>query len=341
MKDLGHPRFQSVDATVTFIRTIDHLFDILNSRVPVASGYKKPISRGNFHRTVSTLQDMDTFLHQLRIRGTKIIGSNKGTGFIGFSLCIHSLIDLSHELLFEQPNPLRYVLTYKFSQDHLELLFNAIRGSLGWNNNPSAKQLEYVMRRLHARVGINGDSSGNCVNFSVESEDLKPNDVIEETEPVNSAFVINIVCYIAGFVVRKLLKHDDCFECRAALVCDPQDSDFQSDDRHFLRLKNNGGLVLPSKDVVHILQRCESLFRSLNLMNRKPERLFLKIYSLLGDSVFSSTHMTENNHRYRIVRSIVFVYCAIRSHHVARMYNLSDTSFSRPRLTKQIHFRSD
>ena len=148
MKEIGHSCFQNVDATITFIRTIDHLFDILNSRIPTASGFKKPISRDNFAETAATLCSMDSFLQQLRIRGARIIGSNKGTGFVGLSFCIKCVIDLSHDLLFEMPHPLRYVLTYRFSQDHIELLFNAIRGSLGWNNNPTAKQLQYIMRRL-------------------------------------------------------------------------------------------------------------------------------------------------------------------------------------------------
>uniref|UniRef100_A0AAV2J0S7 Transposable element P transposase-like RNase H C-terminal domain-containing protein n=1 Tax=Knipowitschia caucasica TaxID=637954 RepID=A0AAV2J0S7_KNICA len=42
----------------------------------------------------------------------------------------------------------RYVLTYRFSQDHLELLFNSIRASGGWNNNPSARQFQAIFRHL-------------------------------------------------------------------------------------------------------------------------------------------------------------------------------------------------
>ncbi|KAJ8004121.1 hypothetical protein DPEC_G00155490 [Dallia pectoralis] len=38
----------------------------------------------------------------------------------------------------------RYVLTYRFSQDHLELLYNSIRASGGWNNNSSACQFQAI-----------------------------------------------------------------------------------------------------------------------------------------------------------------------------------------------------
>ncbi len=37
------PEFQDSQATVTFTRTIDRLFDILNSRNPVGKGYKQPL----------------------------------------------------------------------------------------------------------------------------------------------------------------------------------------------------------------------------------------------------------------------------------------------------------
>ncbi|CAL8313710.1 unnamed protein product [Boreogadus saida] len=42
----------------------------------------------------------------------------------------------------------RYVPTYRFSQDHLELLFNSIRASGGWNNYPYAGQFKWVWLQM-------------------------------------------------------------------------------------------------------------------------------------------------------------------------------------------------
>ena len=36
---------------------------------------------------------------------------------------------------------LEYILTFKFSQDPLENMFSTIRGSLGYNNNPTVAQV--------------------------------------------------------------------------------------------------------------------------------------------------------------------------------------------------------
>ena len=45
-------------------------------------------------------------------------------------------------------NPFKYLLTYKFSQDRLELLFSCIRSKGGWNNNPNVLQLKYAIRNM-------------------------------------------------------------------------------------------------------------------------------------------------------------------------------------------------
>ncbi|MEQ2161317.1 hypothetical protein GOODEAATRI_008465, partial [Goodea atripinnis] len=50
---------------------------------------------------------------------------------------------------------------YRFSQDHLELLFNSIRASGGWNNNPSASQFQAIFCRLMVRCGVSPSEPGN------------------------------------------------------------------------------------------------------------------------------------------------------------------------------------
>jgi len=50
---------------------------------------------------------------------------HRKTCIVGFLTNIESLIGLAEKLLPEQ----RYLLTYKLSQDHLELFFNSVRRS--------------------------------------------------------------------------------------------------------------------------------------------------------------------------------------------------------------------
>ena len=63
-----------------------------------------------------------------------------------------SFMDLDKDQLQRREDPLKYVLSYKFNHNHLELLFYFIRGTQGWNANPTAKQLEYIFWCLHARM---------------------------------------------------------------------------------------------------------------------------------------------------------------------------------------------
>ncbi|CAB1437787.1 unnamed protein product [Pleuronectes platessa] len=56
---------------------------------------------------------------------------------LGYIINIDTLLAMVPVLIEGQ----RYVLTYRFSHDHLELLFNSIRALGGWNNNPNASQL--------------------------------------------------------------------------------------------------------------------------------------------------------------------------------------------------------
>jgi len=41
-----------------------------------------------------------------------------------------------------------FILTYKISQDHLEMFFSAIRAKGGFNNNPTTMQFEAAYKRL-------------------------------------------------------------------------------------------------------------------------------------------------------------------------------------------------
>lgn len=342
VRDLELKGFEDVDPTILFVQTIDHLFDVLNSRRPNALGYKSPISLRNLRKTEEFLEIARELLCSIQVNGKDILSTNKNTGFIGFIFCIDSFIALSKELLSSNMAiPMRYVMGYSFSQDHLELLFNSIRGTLGWNNNPTPKQFQYIVRRLHAHVGVTGDSSGNCINFS---DDIEVMDVIEEPEggsnPPPSLFVRNAITYIAGFVIRKYLRHESCSDCRASLVASPNESLEMIEDQYFLTLKNNGGLLIPSSDVVKVLKLTESTFAALPLRKKTKQNVYTQVVNNIASSLFCTPHMLDTDHRSKLIRSLVYIYCDLRAFHVAKQVHLKRTNYARPRLTKRIHFLS-
>ena len=59
-------------------------------------------------------------------------------------------------------NMLKYLLTYKLSQDPLENFFSSVRASLGSNNNPTCLQFIAAIKRLISG-SVNKSDIGNCI----------------------------------------------------------------------------------------------------------------------------------------------------------------------------------
>jgi hypothetical protein len=79
--------------------------------------------------------------------------------------------------------------------------------------------------------------------------------------------------YIAGFIVRKLVKEVSCIVCANALQ-DPRNTLCLSDTAptRFISCINRGGLVVPTKSVVQIVRTAEKAFKlSVSGCGSKPE----------------------------------------------------------------------
>lgn len=127
------PNFQCVEnlkvnsSTVNFLKIINKLFDILNSRNMMQLKFKKPLFPGNKLRTFEFLDRTETYINSLQlIDGSKVVQSGRKTGFIGFLVCIKSIKGIYIHLV-EQEQKLQYLPAYKISQDHIELMFGHIR----------------------------------------------------------------------------------------------------------------------------------------------------------------------------------------------------------------------
>ncbi len=127
------PQFQGSEATGKFIRTFDHLFDILNSRNPCAKGFKAALRK-------SSKSSWEPFIDEAReyIIGLKntlvdpMYTTRRKTGFVGFLVAIDSIKSIFFDLVEKEEAPMNYILTYKFSQDHLELFFNWCNSVFRW-----------------------------------------------------------------------------------------------------------------------------------------------------------------------------------------------------------------
>ena len=134
---------------------------------------------------------------------------------------------------------LHYLLTYKFLQDHLELLFSCLRSKGGLNNNPNSMQLKYTLRQMLFRNAVKASKNSNCIDVSQSfTSGIIPifhkrkhrSPLVEETPENDSGFtpeeqllveqleerrhselMENILFYVSGYITStQSLDHDYC-----------------------------------------------------------------------------------------------------------------------------------
>lgn len=126
-EDIKLEEFKDVKATIKFIRIVDQLFDISNSRNPWGRGMKTPLRKENENYWKPSLEGAISYLLQCRNdKGILLYKTMKKVPFLGFAVSATSFLQIYEEEV-KIHNSLKYILTYKFSQDHLELFFCSIR----------------------------------------------------------------------------------------------------------------------------------------------------------------------------------------------------------------------
>lgn len=101
------------------------------------------------------------YLFSLRNKEGKLLSCTARKTFIyGLAIAAKSVLNVAEDLFIENTS-YRYVLAYKFSQDHLEVLFSKIRSRHGHNNNPNGLQFQAAMRQLLLRNDIKHSTNAN------------------------------------------------------------------------------------------------------------------------------------------------------------------------------------
>lgn len=366
-RTLGLQGFADSEGTEHLCMVIDRLFDIFNTKSRRGRGFKGPL-------TVERMMYHQEFLRQTEemLRGmttddgkVKICESRRSMGVIGFISNIHSLAHLTRTILGSTfgGKPVIYILTYKLSQDHLEILFACIRKAGGFNNNPNAGQFVATYKKLMFRSGVsltpndNGNinaqddtslvvasrymsrkdteefevSEEQCIMFEDALIDHSYSTAVMQLSP----FIDNVLVYIAGFVVRSVTKRLRCVDCVDALTCEA----VVGQTALLLTLKNNGGLLHASNDVIRIIHTAENVLRSsVNCSHpgssHKADsfglKLEMKVLSKLPKNLFESKEQHFNDtshgcdgHYLALIRLICKCFLNVRRHHIAHMANIA------------------
>ena len=133
------PDCQGSEATTHFIKMA---FDLMISRHTLAKGYESPVTKSNLSNWLYQCNKIMSYLFELKDECGCFLQKCCKTVIWGSVFSIHSVMAIKQDMLTCTDCPLKYVLKYKFSQDHIELLFNKIRHRGGWNNNPKCSTAE-------------------------------------------------------------------------------------------------------------------------------------------------------------------------------------------------------
>ena len=167
LRNLKLKEFRDSKPTSDFILLMNNLFDIMNSKSKFGKNYKKPITLENILEVEGYLQSgIETLKFLKDANGLPLISVPRKMFVIGFYISALSILSISKKLLQRSETPFEYVLTYRFSQDQLEMYFAKIRSRYGWNNNPTALQFKYAIRQLLLKNKIESPSTAYSINVS-------------------------------------------------------------------------------------------------------------------------------------------------------------------------------
>lgn len=163
---LFDPDFSNVDATIEFVSIFNDLFDMMNSKNTDEKGFKKPICEDNFDYLDTSMRYAEDFIRGIKLPSQNpILNSSCKTGFLGFLVNIHSFREMYKNYVCAK-KLLYCIPTYRFSQDHVEIFFGAIRAKGGCNNNPTVSQFKAAYKRLITHNSIKCTHKANCLDFN-------------------------------------------------------------------------------------------------------------------------------------------------------------------------------
>jgi len=266
---------------------IDKIFDFLNSKSIFSKGVKASLSMKNIETLKEVIIPLIHYLYKLKFDRKFLYKSDKKTFIKGFAVAIKSMFSIAQSI-FSNYGEMKfsYILTYKFSQNHLEIFFGKIRQRFGCNNNPNVMQFITAMKKLFLKNFIKCKNNSNCnvfdddlvgvifdfkwsrckvVNYENQTLD---DDVSQRALLLNSTnsdlneAKNNILYYILGYIVRKMINILNCGSCIQNLFETTFDHSYphKSTYSRFVDFKNRGGFISGLDRAFKVIIEAEKMF---------------------------------------------------------------------------------
>ena len=372
LKLIGIPKFQNSDETAEFIEKINNMFDILNSKSKFGTHYKTPITLENIDDIEGYLNDVNSYLQKLeQMDGTKLVSGPRKTFVCGFALSSNSIIALARRLLERDFNKFNYLLTYRFSQDQIEMFFSKIRSRLGWNQNPTALQFKWAMRTLLQKNQITAPPTSNCQEIDDKTE-FTPDKRILRLLDSSPVWCDDVLGYIGGYIVKQLIPSTKCVECVDAMVAEDQTTipdhlsytqvcPNTSNKLIALKSYHNGALTIPSPSVLKVVHATDKILRrklhQWHLLNKKAlQEIKQEVLKETKPSTFTALqqhsrdchildHYLRDDHTTLLIHGISSLYTKIFLYRFGKVYSekvvRGEKPSKRQKLNKLILFGHD
>lgn len=361
----GHSGFKNCEATIKYIRRMNNLFDIMNSMRPDARNFKRPLSKETNEYFFAYFNESIQYLSNLKLErnGKSILKTNSKTAFFGFIQNMNNFRNIYNN--YVPSGIIDRIFTYRFSQDHLEMIFGRIRARLGSNDNPTVEQFKSAYRRLFVRNEICSSKSSNCIDTGINiltvssrrpklKEDYS-NDAQDENEPYLRARTENnqlqlheisehTISYTAYEIEKAILEAKDpkksikCYKCVKTLYENEQIQNI------FLDLKSNAKSIFqPCKSTFEICALTEEIIKSFDDINAISYTEVVKdvIYRIDMDAMFPLSDFNDHphaNHKSFLVQYLAESYLSKRLKFISKCSTLAQhDEFNRHCMKKAIH----
>ncbi|XP_075737076.1 uncharacterized protein LOC142776730 [Rhipicephalus microplus] len=261
-------------ATSQFTRTLNKLFDCLNSRRPDHVRFNEAQHIAVLKDSIAWLDNWEKYIKTLPTQRQVCFLSKQTCGAL--RLTLHSSVALIESLLL---SGFRYVLVGNFGQDPLERFFGIVRHVAGDGGQPTVQHFLFIYRMLSVnnlvrppkRASVEGDGpqlllklqglfdKGKPASSQIDMLAVLFDDVLEEPgEAVNNASVPDVTLstkecildYLASYVVKKFstISCTDCVGTLKSQTREPTD---------LIQKKSRGFLQVPSSQLLSLLRIVE------------------------------------------------------------------------------------
>lgn len=258
----------------------------MNSRSPFGTYFKSPLTVHNKDVWQGFFNQAEEYLSKLKIGEQPLLDHTRKTFAMGFLMNITSFKQLFASL---EENQLKYLLTFKCSQDNLEIFFSCIRSRRRMQDNPSPLEFRYILRKLLFRNSVQPSINSNCIDDtfhtnhviefrnntrsitdSIPSNNESNDDFLQMIRylesPASSPYQDNVLYYITRFIVNRILQKNDCEFCHAILTTNKHKSDHDyslniNKFSAFTSFVNRGKLCFASDAAFEIIKYLNSIFK--------------------------------------------------------------------------------